>query len=75
MNKYMNKIGIKAKKAVIEKISTKVKNKVLKKYIFLIEKEKKSIIKANEKDINFAIKKKIKNNLIDRLTLNYKKLN
>ncbi len=75
MSKYMNKLGIKAKKAVIEKISTKIKNKVLKTYIFLIEKEKKSIIKANKKDINFAIKKKIKNNLVDRLTLNYKKIN
>ena len=41
MSKYMNIIGKKAKRAIVNKITTKVKNKVLKKYVFLIEKEKK----------------------------------
>ena len=30
---------------------------------------------ANTKDIKFALKKGLKNNLIDRLTINHKKLN
>ena len=32
MNKYMNLIGQNARKASLEKINTKIKNKVLKKY-------------------------------------------
>jgi glutamate-5-semialdehyde dehydrogenase len=71
----MNLIGKNAKKAIINKITTKVKNKVLKKYVSLIEKEKKNIIRANYIDIKFAKKKGIKNNLIDRLILNPKKIN
>jgi len=75
MTKYMNLIGQKAKNAVINKIDSKTKNKVLQKYILLIEKNKNSIISANKKDIKFASKKKLKNNLIDRLSINYAKLN
>jgi len=75
MTKYMNLIGQKAKNAVINKIDSKTKNKVLQKYISLIEKNKNSIIRANKKDIKFALKKKSINNLIDRLSLNYTKLN
>jgi len=75
MSKYMNLIGQNAKKTVLNKIDTKTKNKVLKKYILLIKKEEKSILRSNLKDVKFAIKKKLKNNLIDRLILNYKKLN
>ena len=75
MKKYMNLIGKKAKKAIVRKIDSKSKNKVLQKYILLIEKNKDLIINANKKDIKFAIKKKLKNNLIDRLNLDYKKLN
>ena len=74
MIQYMNLIGQNAKKAAIEKINTKVKNKILKKYASLLDKERNSIIKANSKDIKFALKKGLKNNLIDRLTINHKKL-
>ena len=56
----MNLIGQNAKKAILNKINTKTKNKVLEKYILLIEKEKKSILRSNLKDIKFAVKKKIK---------------
>ena len=38
----------------------------------LLDKEKNSILKANTKDIKFALKKGLKNNLIDRLTINQK---
>ena len=75
MSKYMNLIGENAKKAIFNKIDTNTKNKVLKKYILLIEKEKNSILKENAKDIKFAINKKLKKNLIERLFLNSKKLN
>ncbi|MDB2515033.1 glutamate-5-semialdehyde dehydrogenase [Candidatus Pelagibacter bacterium] len=70
----MNLIGQNAKKATLKKINTTVKNNVLKKYASLLDKEKNSILKANTKDIKFALKKKIKNNLIDRLTINQEKL-
>ena len=75
MQTYMKLIGKKAKKAISKKNYTKNKNKVLKKYIYLIEKEKKRILQENSKDINFAVKKGLKDNLIDRLILSPKKLN
>ena len=74
MIKYMNLIGQNAKKASLEKINTKTKNKVLKRYALLLNKEKSSIIIENTKDIKFALKKGLKKNLIDRLTINHKKL-
>ena len=74
MSQYMNLIGQNARKASLEKINTKVKNKILKRYASLLDKERNSIIKANTKDIKFALKKGLKNNLIDRLTINHKKL-
>jgi glutamate-5-semialdehyde dehydrogenase len=74
MSRYMNLIGKNARKAALEKINTKVKNKILNRYASLLNKERNSIIKANSKDILFAQKKGLKNNLIDRLTINHKKL-
>ena len=70
----MNLIGHNAKKASLEKIDTKTKNRILKKYVFLLNKEKNSIITENAKDIKFALKKGLKKNLIDRLAINHKKL-
>ncbi|MDC3173644.1 glutamate-5-semialdehyde dehydrogenase [Candidatus Pelagibacter sp.] len=75
MIKYMNLIGIKACKASEYKIKTKVKNKVLSDYAKLIKKEKKLIIIQNLKDVNYAKKKGLKENLIKRLHLNDNKLN
>ena len=74
MSRYMNLLGENAKKASLEKVNTIIKNKILKRYASLIDKERNSIIKANTNDIKFALKKGIKNNLIDRLTINHKKL-
>ena len=74
MNKYLNSIGQKAKKASLNKINPKIKNKVLNKFIILIEKEKKNILKQNLKDTKFAKKNGYKENLIERLILNEKKL-
>jgi glutamate-5-semialdehyde dehydrogenase len=70
----MNLIGQYARKAVLNKINTKTKNKILKRYASLLDKEKESIIKANQKDIQFALNKGLKSNLIDRLTIDQKGL-
>ena len=74
MRQYMKLIGSRAKKASLIKINETIRNKVLKKYVSLVDKEKNSILIANRKDVKFAKKKKLKNNLIDRLILNQKKL-
>jgi len=70
----MNLIGQNAKKASLEKVNTSVKNKILKRYALLLDKEKNYIFKANTKDIKFALKKGLKNSLIDRLAIDQKKL-
>ena len=75
MIKYMNLVGIKARKASECKVTTEVKNKVLNDYAKLIKNEKKFIINQNSKDINYARKKGLKENLIKRLHLNDSKLN
>ena len=62
MKKYINVIGQNAKKASLKKINKKLKNKVLKRYLLLINKEKKSILRANKKDVNLAIRKGLKSN-------------
>ena len=74
MKKYINVVGQNAKKASLKKINRKLKNRVLKRYLLLINKEKKSILGANKKDVNLAIRKGLKSNLINRLALDEKKL-
>ena len=74
MSKKLINIGIKAKKASKIKVDKKNKNKVLKKYLQLINKNKKNILRENNKDIEFAIKNNLPENLINRLTLNDKKI-
>ena len=71
----MNLIGKNAQKAILNKIDSKVKNRVLEKYILLLEKEKNSILQQNVQDVKIAVKKKLKDNLIDRLIINTQKLN
>ncbi len=74
MKKLLTNVGKKSKKAVNKRLSTKKKNKVLKDYRLLIIKNKKLIINENKKDVKSAYKKGIKNNLIQRLALNDKKI-
>ena len=74
MKKLLTNIGKKSKKAVNTKLSTKKKNKVLKDYRLLIIKNKKLIINENKKDVKNAYKRGIKDNLIQRLVLNDKKI-
>ena len=75
MNKYLKLVGIKAHKALDKKIDTKVKNKVLNKFANLIKKNKLKIISQNKRDVNFAKKRKLRENLINRLLLNDHKIN
>ncbi len=74
MKDLLIKIGIKSKKAFTKNVSSKKKDKVLKDYCNLINKNRRLIINQNKKDIKNAIKKKIKSNLIQRLVLNDKKI-
>ena len=74
MKKKLFKIGLNSKIALQEIINEKTKNKVLNDYFLLIEKNKKKILNLNKKDIDLAIKKRVKNNLIERLKLNEKKI-
>ena len=56
MNKYLNIIGKNARKAFLNKVDTKIKNKVLTRFSKIIKKNKSKIIQENNKDINFAKK-------------------
>ncbi len=75
MIKLLEKIGINSQKAFKKKINIKIKNKVLKKYANLILKNKLKIINQNKKDIKYAKKNGLRENLIKRLFLNDKKIN
>ena len=75
MNNYMNLIGKRARKASQYKIDTKVKNNVLASYAKMLDDNKSLIIKENIKDVNYAKKIGLKENLINRLHLNEKKIN
>ncbi len=74
MKKLLTNIGKKSKKAFNKRLSTKKKDKVLKDYRLLIIKNKKLIINENKKDVKNAYKRGIKDNLIQRLVLNDKKI-
>lgn len=74
MSKYLIKLGQNSKKAH-KIIDTKIKNNVLKSFVKLIFKNKNKILLENIKDIRFAKKKGLKENLVNRLELNNEKLN
>ena len=74
MRKILINIGTRSKEAFAQPINTNKKNKVLNDYLKLIKKNEYLIIKENKKDINQAFKIKLKDNLINRLILNEKKI-
>ena len=74
MKNLLINIGKRSKKAFTNKLSSKKKDKVLKDYYHLINKNRKLIINENKKDIKNAIKKGIEDNLINRLILDDKKI-
>tara|TARA_B100001093_G_scaffold13094_1_gene12139 strand:+ start:2008 stop:3258 length:1251 start_codon:yes stop_codon:yes gene_type:complete len=74
MRDYLLKLGTKAKKASLQTVSSKKKNKVLNDFCNLVSKNKIKIISENRKDLIKAEEKKLKKNLIKRLSLNEKKI-
>jgi glutamate-5-semialdehyde dehydrogenase len=74
MSKIMNLIGIKSRKASEKKVDVVTKNKVLNLYAKLLDKENRSILRENLKDIKFAKNKGVKENLINRLRIDEVKL-
>ena len=74
MKKILINIGIRSKEAFAQSISKNKKNKILSDYIKMITKNKYLILKENKKDVDRAIKIKLKDNLISRLILNEKKI-
>ena len=74
MKKYLLNLGKQAKKASIETVNSKTKNKVLKDYCKLISKNKFKIISENIKDLKKAKANNLKYNLIKRLSIDEKKV-
>ena len=74
MRNLLLNIGKKSRKAFLSQIDTSKKNKVLKDYSNLINKNKKLILKENLKDVKNAHRKKINDNLIKRLILSNEKI-
>ena len=60
MKNLLINIGKKSKNAFSYQINSKKKDKILKDYYQLIEKNKKLILNENKKDIRNALKKKLK---------------
>ena len=71
MNKYLNNIGVKSKIAFkkLSEIDVKKRNGVLETYSKSLAKNKKKIIKENNRDIKACKRKE----LIDRLIIDEKK--
>ena len=74
MKKYLQKLGRAAYRASLYKVDTKIKNKVLLKFSYLLKKNASKILRQNNKDIKFAKIKNINKNLITRLEINKPKL-
>ena len=74
MKNLLIRVGKNSKKAFLGGLETKKKDKVLINYHQLIKKNKKKILNENKKDVRIAYKKHLKNNLIERLILDDKKI-
>ena len=74
IKRYFEIIGRKSKKAFENKVKNELKNKVLSHYAHSIQKNVKSILSQNKKDISYAKKIGLKDNFISRLELDTKKL-
>ena len=74
INVLLKNIGHKSKKAFASQVNSKKKDKILKDYYLLIERNKKSILNENKRDVENAYKKKLKENFIKRLVLDNKKI-
>ena len=75
MKKYLKKLGQASYKASLNKVSTKLKNKVLLKFSKLLRENSREILLQNKRDVEVAKKKNINKNLIARLEISKKTLN
>ncbi len=75
MKKYLKKLGQASYKASLNKVNTKLKNKVLLKFSKLLRKNSSEILLQNKRDVEVAKKKNINKNLISRLEISKKTLN
>jgi len=75
-NLYMEKLGEKAKLASLHlsNVNIKKRNSALKQFSQYLKTNTQIILKANKKDVSNAKSKNIKDNMIDRLKLNNKKI-
>ena len=74
MSKLVKIIGFNSRKALNSRINSKKKNKVLIDFATLIQINKDKILSENKKDVFYAKRKNVKENLIKRLALNSNKL-
>ena len=74
MKKILINIGTRSKEAFAQSINTNKKDKILGDYLKMIRKNKHLILKENKKDVDRAIRIKLRDNLINRLILNEKKI-
>ncbi len=74
MKKILAKIGMNAKHASHQIVSNNKKSKVLLKFAELVEKNKKKILINNRRDVSRARKTKLRDNMINRLELDEKKI-
>ena len=74
MSKLVKIIGFNSRKALNSRINSKKKNKVLRDFAKLIQINKDKILSENKKDVFYAKRKNVKENLIKRLALNSNKL-
>ncbi len=74
MKENLIKLGKQAKRAFDIPVTSKIKDKVLQDYSNLIFKNQLKIIRENKKDLKTAKKKKLKENLINRLLIDKKKI-
>ena len=75
MSYELKQIVKNSRTAFVNKVESIRKDEVLKKFANFIKKNKKNILKENYKDIKFAKKKGLKDNLIKRLEIDDKKIN
>ena len=74
MKYYLIKLGKQAKNASIKSVASKKKDKVLHDYCNLIFNNQLNIIRENKKDLKQAKRGKLKENLINRLLIDKKKI-
>jgi glutamate-5-semialdehyde dehydrogenase len=76
IKEYVSKKAREAKEGAkaLAKLSSKDKNSILQKMAEALKKKAKTLIAENQKDITFAEKKGLSKALIDRLTLNQKRI-